>query len=270
MLGMWRRVASKDDAYLQDEFEHASVRAMRAPNTILQPPLLNSTPLNGVLLCGLALLILVALTETVLAVSKLFPVIVIGAYVAGAACLLACAAKFLHSERFGLANFVTLARWALAALLIGAFAGDGSARLMWFCVVVATIALTLDGFDGYIARRSGESSVFGARFDMETDAAIMLVLCMLVWYFDRAGAWILLAGFMRYAFVAASWVLPRLRRPLPASMRRKTACVVQLVALVAALAPIFSPDGASFLAGTGLLFLTMSFMTDVTWLARYN
>ena len=267
-MGIGRIDASRDAAYLQDDFEHASVRAMRAPNTSLQASQLASTPLSGIVLCGLGLASLVAIVETVLTTSRLFPFIVMAAYCAGAVCLLACAARYLRSERFGLANLITLTRWALAALLIGALAEDRSDRLLWYCVVVATIALVLDGFDGYVARRAGESTAFGARFDMETDAAIMLVLCILVWYFDRAGVWILAAGLMRYAFVAASWLAPRMRRALPPSTRRKTACVVQLIALVAALAPLFSPAGAQILAGAGLLLLTASFATDVSWLAR--
>ena len=49
-------------------------------------------------------------------------------------------------------------------------------------------------FDGPAARRSGIASRFGARFDMETDALMILVLAVLAWRWDRAGAWVLLPG----------------------------------------------------------------------------
>ena len=49
--------------------------------------------------------------------------------------------------------------------------------------------------------RSNEASSFGARFDMETDALLILVLAALVWQHGKAGPWILAAGLMRYAFV---------------------------------------------------------------------
>ena len=39
----------------------------------------------------------------------------------------------------------------------------------------------LDLVDGWVARRTGTASPFGARFDLETDAALILVLSWLVW-----------------------------------------------------------------------------------------
>ena len=41
------------------------------------------------------------------------------------------------------------------------------------------------------------TSGYGARFDMETDAAFILVLSILVWQHGKAGAWVLLCGLMR-------------------------------------------------------------------------
>ena len=38
------------------------------------------------------------------------------------------------------------------------------------------------------------ASAFGARFDMETDALLLLVLAALAWQFDKAGAWVLASG----------------------------------------------------------------------------
>ena len=98
--------------------------------------------------------------------------------------------------------------------------------------------MALDGVDGALARGRGEASEFGARFDMETDALLILVLAALVWQHDKAGAWILLAGLLRYLFVAASYVLPWLGAALPPSRRRQTVCVVQIVSLIGALAPL--------------------------------
>ena len=52
----------------------------------------------------------------------------------------------------------------------------------------------------------------------------------------------LLSGLLRYAFVAAGWLWPWLRAPLPPSRRRQTICVVQIVGLtgVAAVSPPIS------------------------------
>jgi phosphatidylglycerophosphate synthase len=94
------------------------------------------------------------------------------------------------------------------------------------------------------------------------------VLCLLIVQFGQAGPWVLAAGLMRYAFVAASWVWRWLSRPLPPSTRRKTVCVVQIVTLITALGPIIPPAGAAAIVGAGLALLVYSFAVDVRWLAR--
>jgi len=130
---------------------------------------------------------------------------------------------------------------------------------------VATTVMLLDGLDGRIARRTGTESRFGARFDMELDAALLLALSVLVWRDGRVGMWVLLIGLMRYAFVAASWIWPALAADLPPSFRRKLVCVVQGVALLVALGPIISDAQAVAAAAIGLIALTYSFAVDVRW-----
>jgi phosphatidylglycerophosphate synthase len=110
----------------------------------------------------------------------------------------------------------------LALDLLALLGSPPSVVLAWSIVVLALIALVLDGVDGRVARRRGEASAFGARFDMETDALLILVLAALAWSLGKAGAWILLAGALRYLFVAAGFVLPWLRAELPPSRRRQT------------------------------------------------
>ncbi|MEO0918412.1 MAG: CDP-alcohol phosphatidyltransferase family protein, partial [Pseudomonadota bacterium] len=70
----------------------------------------------------------------------------------------------------GLCNAVTLVRMGLVAFLVGAVAAPDTAP--WLVFGVASLAFALDGLDGWFARREGLSSDFGARFDMETDAAL--------------------------------------------------------------------------------------------------
>ena len=67
---------------------------------------------------------------------------------------------------------------------------------------------------------------------MEVDALLIMVLAILAWQHGKAGAWVLLSGLLRYAFVAAGWLAPWIARPLPPSRRRQTICVVQIAALV--------------------------------------
>ena len=65
-------------------------------------------------------------------------------------------------------------------------------------------------------------SRFGARFDMETDAWLILALGVLVWRYDKAGAWVLLSGALRYLFIAAGWGLAWMRGTLPPPSRYPT------------------------------------------------
>jgi phosphatidylglycerophosphate synthase len=168
--------------------------------------------------------------------------------------------------RFGPANLVTSVRLALVALVAAALGEPYTAPLAWGVVAIAMVITGLDGVDGWLARRSAMESAFGARFDMETDALLILALSALAWRWERAGAWVLACGLMRYAFVAAAWAWPWLERPLPPSQRRKVVCVVQIVGLAVIAAPVVRPPLSAWLAAATLVMLTWSFAVDVVWL----
>ncbi|HEX7969984.1 MAG TPA: CDP-alcohol phosphatidyltransferase family protein [Stellaceae bacterium] len=191
------------------------------------------------------------------------------AYAGIAAVILAGLGHHAPHQRFGPANRVTLVRAAFAALLVGVLAAGvrlGEAG-RWGLVAAGTVALLLDGIDGWAARRSGLASPFGARFDMESDALFVLALSALVYRAGQADAWVLTAGLMRYIFVAAGRLWPPLAAPLPPSQRRKAVCVILIVALLAALAPPVGPMAARWLCFGGLVLLTYSFGADCLRLA---
>ncbi|NDU71956.1 CDP-alcohol phosphatidyltransferase family protein [Actinomadura sp. DSM 109109] len=175
------------------------------------------------------------------------------------------AAAFRRRRALGPADHVTLARVVLtggvAALVAGHLTGDAR---VWPLVAVATAALVLDGVDGKVARRTGTVSRLGARFDMETDAVLVLVLSVEV--ARAAGWWVLAIGAMRYAFGAAAWAAPWLRADLPPSVARKAVAVVQGVALV--LAASGAVPYPAVLAAAALALLVWSFGRDVVWLAK--
>jgi phosphatidylglycerophosphate synthase len=169
---------------------------------------------------------------------------------------------------FGAANAVTTLRASLiatTAALVGEPVGEPAA---WMAAFLAVLSAMLDGIDGSLARRTSLASQFGARYDMELDALLILVLAVIAWQFGKAGAWIVLAGAMRYVFVAASYLWRWLDAPLPPSLRRKAVCVVQIVGLGAVVSPPLAvPTSIAVAAGT-LAALTWSFGVDVLWLRR--
>jgi phosphatidylglycerophosphate synthase len=177
-------------------------------------------------------------------------------------------------QRFGAANSVTLARAALTALLWGVVgetmlgARDLDQGLRWLLAAAATGALVLDGVDGWVARRRGMTSRFGADFDLEVDCLFMLALALLVYGTGQVGIWVLINGLMRYLFVAAGWLQPTLAAPLEPLRRRKVICVVQGAVLIATLAPILPPELAPPLCLAGLALLAYSFGADVLALAK--
>lgn len=169
---------------------------------------------------------------------------------------------------FGPANVVTTGRAALVGVL-AAFIGEAyQPRMAVTAAAVGLVVAVCDGVDGYLARRTRLASDFGARFDMETDALLIMVLSVLVWEFEKAGAWVLASGLMRYLFVAAGWAWPWLDGRLPPSRRRQTVCVVQVVTLVVVLLPIVGGGLAAAAAAASLALLTWSFAVDVAWLWR--
>jgi phosphatidylglycerophosphate synthase len=194
---------------------------------------------------------------------------VLTVFAAGAALVLIGLGKHHPFASFGSANQVTVARGALIALLaglIGERAGPGVAALATW---VAGTAAVLDAVDGWLARRTGMASPFGARFDMETDALLIMVLAVLAWQFGKAGVWVLASGLLRYVFVAAGTVVPLLRGHLPPSQRRKIVAVVQVVALNFVIAPFVPAPLSACIAAIGLAALTLSFSMDVVWLLQH-
>jgi phosphatidylglycerophosphate synthase len=166
---------------------------------------------------------------------------------------------------YGPADWVTAGR----TILIGAVAAlvvDGIQRTPPVVMVVGlvVVALLLDGVDGQVARRTGTTSAFGARFDMEADSFLVLVLSAYV--AQTAGWWVLAIGAMRYAFLAGIWSTRWMRGTLPPRYWRKVVAATQGVALVTATAGVlpFRPTLVLLLIAFALLL--ESFGRDVVWL----
>ncbi len=183
----------------------------------------------------------------------------------------------LHAHgfgRFGLANVVTTVRAAITALMGGLVLASGDfgvglrEEALWVLGFITAFALTLDGVDGYLARKTHTASRFGARFDMEVDALLIFFLSLAAFELDKAGFWVLLIGLMRYAYVIAQAVFPALQGELQPSWRRKAICVVQGVALCLLLFPFVIPPVSTLLAVGALAFLTYSFAVDVIYLVQ--
>ncbi|MEM8711550.1 MAG: CDP-alcohol phosphatidyltransferase family protein, partial [Planctomycetota bacterium] len=158
--------------------------------------------------------------------------------------------------RLGAANLVTLLRTSIFAILLAlALAAPLPRSAALVALGLGIAALVLDGIDGHFARSRGTASAFGAWFDQETDAALVAALALLGWRSGSAGAWILIAGALRYAFLVALWLAPSLRAELPFSQRRRVICVVQIAALLACAAPFLSTSVTTPIAAASVALL---------------
>ena len=187
--------------------------------------------------------------------------------------------------RLGAANAITLARLVVFAGLGGfgaaslAFAPEAGTALghalSWAPALAYGLAALADGLDGFVARRTGTESAFGARLDAETDALGMAAasgIAVLIAGVLPLGY--LAAGFGRYLFGAALFAERRLGRglsPLPPSPFRRRLAGFQMGLLAVCLAPGIEPEwalpstlalGGPFLAGFARDYLIASGRLD--------
>lgn len=172
-------------------------------------------------------------------------------------------------NRFGWANATTATRSTLVGLVTALVATSFTASVsVPLLVTVTSIALALDAVDGWIARRTRTETAFGARFDMEVDAFLLLVLSAAV--APVLGWWVLTIGLLRYAFVAAGWALPWMRATLPPRHWRKVVTAVAGIALTLAVSTLLPLLAEFVVVLIALALLVESFARDILWLVRHE
>lgn len=169
-----------------------------------------------------------------------------------------------HSS-LGFGNLVTLGRFIAVAALASSLLGSANA---WLVILVALISLIFDGVDGYLARKEGRVSDFGARLDMEVDSALAMLLALNLWLTGVTGPIILLLGFPRYLFIGASRLFPWLQKPLQYSFSRRVISVVQIASLIGLHAPFLPAVLITPVAWIVAGLLIWSFGRDIAWLWR--
>ena len=168
--------------------------------------------------------------------------------------------------RLGYANAVTLLRLTLVSTLVIPLVGVSPAPVA--IIAVATISLSLDGVDGWLARRQGLSSAVGGSFDMEVDSVFALVLAVLAVVVGGAPWIVLLLGLPRYLFWVAGVIWPWLYDPLPPRYSGKVVAVIQMITLIVLQVPGL-PHPLVIALTLGVLgALAWSFGRDIVWLWR--
>jgi len=191
-------------------------------------------------------------------------------YAVGLWVLLTIAVRRYRVTTLGPAGLVTCTRGVLIGA-VTALVADGLAHgsvPVALLVGTVTVALVLDAVDGRVARRTGTASALGARFDMELDAFLILVLSVHV--AGLLGAWVLAIGGMRYAFVAVVVTVGRsvgwMRSTVPARKSARVVAAVQGIVLATVSSGLLPHGVGVALVATALAMLTWSFSRDVQWL----
>lgn len=190
----------------------------------------------------------------------------IALYVSGCAVALIALRRTYPHSAIGFCNCVTIVRLMLVGTLVAALIDqyDGP----WTVFVVASIALSLDGLDGWFARREGYTSHFGASFDMEVDSALALTLALHGAFIAGVGPYVILLGLPRYLLALAQFPFAWLGGDLPPRFSRKVVCVLQLLVLIVVLLPMVQPPVSDILVGVAVVALAWSFWLDVQFLRR--
>jgi CDP-diacylglycerol--glycerol-3-phosphate 3-phosphatidyltransferase len=100
----------------------------------------------------------------------------------------------------GMANLVTLSRLLLLFLLVSLVYG-ASPEWQLIDAPLLFLIIALDGLDGYVARRRGETSVFGSIFDIAVDRVVELILWVVLGHLGLIPMWVAVVFIVRGTIV---------------------------------------------------------------------
>jgi len=174
------------------------------------------------------------------------------------------------SRRSWIPNAVTFLRVGLVPLVLVLLAvGDELVAARWWAFVVFVIAALTDTFDGWVARRLGGVTAFGALADPLADKLLVVGTLASLALFSEIPWWIVgvIAG--REAIVTGLRVVV-IRRAgvvVPATVWGKLKTVSQIVAVAAIILPLTSGAFVDVLLAVAI-GLTVASGIDYLWRAR--
>lgn len=139
----------------------------------------------------------------------------------------------------GYANWITFLRNLLTFIL-----GFSFFYLNDFLIIsLALLIISLDGADGYLARKFNTQSTFGAYFDMETDAFFVALMSLILLKEEYVEYWILIPGFLRYFYVLFLLLIGFHRRK---EKRMRFTQVIAVLFFISLLSPFLLPYSIYF------------------------
>ena len=99
-----------------------------------------------------------------------------------------------------MANLITLARFLLLFLLVS-MAYRASPQWQLIDAPLLLLIIALDALDGHVARRRGETSVFGSIFDIAVDRVVELILWVVLGHLGLIPMWVAVVFIVRGTIV---------------------------------------------------------------------
>jgi phosphatidylglycerophosphate synthase len=213
--------------------------------------------------------------------SRLHALVMLGACIVAAAmgtpwpisavALVSFTVLLLHGRKVWIAGLRAALPNAVTMLRVAAVAGiglawHGASGVLLAAVVIGVFAL--DWVDGWLARRMVASSAFGAHFDMEADAFLVLALGVELFTRGQLGGWILVSGLLRYATVLFGAVIAPRAGDMPRSRLGSSACGILITCLIVALVFPNAFGTACAAVGTALVVYSFSLSFYGSYLRR--
>lgn len=171
--------------------------------------------------------------------------------------------------KLGWANRMTITRgWLIAAcagLLVTPTLLENSAAVVWTAAAAYSIAAIFDRLDGFVARKTQQSTQLGAELDTVFDALGLMVAPLLALQLGKIHWTYLLVSVAYYLFVIGIKIRKHNQLvvyPLAPSELRRTLAGFQMAYVAVVLWPPFNPE-VTVLAGFGFMLpLLAGFLVD--------
>ncbi len=182
---------------------------------------------------------------------------------------------YYNMHKFTRASHITLIRIILSIVMMSLASNSffdtsvyGESYFLNIFILLAFIALILDGVDGFIARKYKESDSFGISFDQEADNLMLLILSLSVYLNKNIGIIIFLIPMYRYIFISSMYRFLWLKRELPKSFIRKFVCIFTSILLIMSHISYLDEYIMINIVFFALFIITFSFAKDIIWLYR--
>lgn len=169
-------------------------------------------------------------------------------------------------DSLGVATAATLTRGLLTAAVAGFIVlPEPTGQTAWLPAGLYVVAVALDWIDGRLARQYGDTTMLGAKLDLEFDGLSLLVAGLLGTVYGTLPVWYLAVGLARPAFVLGKWLHRRRGGsvgPVPTSAIRRPLTGLQMLVCSVALVPIVPSSVSIGLATVAMIPFVCVFARD--------